>query len=651
MRTRHRFGAAAAGLLLVLIPPAPSRAQYWPGGKKPAARKPAARKPAARKPAAEATPGKPAGRRARRRRAADDPQEQAAPRVDQLGARVTGLGALVKQLQQRLDALTTRLEAALGPDLGATPALSPEQKQRLEQLGDQLAGKKQGLAKLEQAVASGLDRSVVAPSVEALEADIERIEAEMAAITARREAGGLVDKVGALTTRVAELEQQLQKRHAAASQPAKEPEKAQTGGGLIARISPKLAQILSVYGIFRLDVAVDSARAAGGGNWVFWVLRDFDGTVGGRSISDGSDGEIHLHGRNTRFGLKLDVGQVDFIRAKVFGQLELDFFGGDTANATWKALPRLRIGAVTVDWGMDWGNVVVMAGNHWDSFSKLYPSLVDAGILWWGGNLGARRPQLRLTVSPRIGEEARLSFTAAIARPFDIANPDKDGLGKVDATGKPLEVGNGTNDGEDAAIPQVQWRVGLDTPAWGGSALSVAVGGHYQRAEVARAAGSLNKTTFDSWSVAGELVLPITRWLGIRGELFVGENLKDVMGGVAQDLNPATGEEIRSLGFWAEAKARPLPWWWLAVGYGGDVPDEDTLEVETAAQLEGLRFRSQTLYVSSGVHLGKGLHAALGFMHMRTDYRLARDATDLSQGTRSHTAINNRFQLAAFYTF
>jgi hypothetical protein len=628
-------------------------AQYRPGGPtKPDNPAPgAARKGAAKpRPAEPRAAAKPGGAEARLKGV-----------EDRLGA----FDQRIAEAERRLDEIGRRLEAVAAAT-ARKAARSPAEVERREALRKELEARRESLGKLKVSIEKGeLDRTVLAPSVAKLESEIKKLEVELSALeSAPKE--GLEETVARLSREVDELKKQAAKPAASATAapaaatavPAEGPVK-----GLLARLSPTLARVLDLYGTLRLDYAFDSNRTQGGGNWVFWVLRDFEGKIGARDINDQAGLVNSFHARNTRFGFKIDAGRIALIRATLKGQLELDFFGAEAETGTWKAIPRIRIGAVTLDWGL----VELMAGNHWDTFSTLIPTIIDSGTLWWGGNLGARRPQIRVTVKPKLGGWGRFVASFALARPFDISAPDYDNLGatkdknadgKITAkdeygrvTGEVLTPGNGNNDGSESGMPQLQWRVALETTPKTGTPLVAALGGHFERAVATLPAGTLQKTSWVGWSVGAELVVPIGGRFALRGEAYVGENLKDVMGGVSQDINPQTGEEIMAAGFWAEAVGKILPIWTVAAGYAGDYPIFSTMKIATVAQLEALRFRNQTAYFTTQLDLGSGLFAALSYYHMMTDFRISKSASTLDDGYEAFTAQNDRFMAAIWYSF
>ena len=430
-----------------------------------------------------------------------------------------------------------------------------------------------------------------------------------------------------------------------------------------------LGNLITIYGRMRLDYSFDTSRAYGGATWAYWVLPNYEGQVGKREFKNNNDYESNISARNSRFGMKLKGTHIETIKADLSGQLELDFNGGDLTVDTWKALPRMRIAAFTLDWGF----VEIMGGNNWDTFSTLYP-MGDLNIAHaFGGNVGFRRPQLRLSFKPSFGEGGRVWIQMGIARPLDIANSDYDGMGQAPTetdkngdgviqakdefgrdTGEVVApvVGDGNNDGEDSGIPMLQWRLAVESPIWTKTPFMIGTGGHYQKASFNTPIvyKEEERDSLNSYHVDMELVFPIIDELLLRGEFFYGQMLKDITGAIAQDVNPETGEAIKAMGGWVDLIAKPFKVWNIAIGYTADKPDADTMEVEKAANMEKLRYMNSTVFVNNIFDFGSGFTMYVTYVHMMTDYRIAKDS-ESAKSYKSYTATNERFLISPAYNF
>ena len=93
--------------------------------------------------------------------------------------------------------------------------------------------------------------------------------------------------------------------------------------------------------------------------------------------------------------------------------VEIDFYGsGGTEN---KAKLQLRHAYMKLDWPAD--DLSVIAGQTSDVFSPLNPSTLNYTVLWDAGNIGYRRPQIRLGDVGGSGD-TKVTFAAAATRPI-----------------------------------------------------------------------------------------------------------------------------------------------------------------------------------------------------------------------------------------
>ncbi|MHC4061248.1 MAG: hypothetical protein ACYSR6_06520 [Planctomycetota bacterium] len=201
----------------------------------------------------------------------------------------------------------------------------------------------------------------------------------------------------------------------------------------------------------------------------------------------------------------------------------------------------------------------IIAGQTWDVISPLNPSTLNYSVQWWAGNIGYRRPQIRLTKTYAVNEETELKIQGALARTIGISDTFT------------------TDSGEDAGYPGAQGRVGITFPWFGYKPTTLGVSGHVAREEYDTSASGDSKH-FDSWSANLDLTQPINDWLTLKGELFTGENLSAYLGGIGQGVNVDTFTEIASKGGWVAAALGPWDKWNFNVGASIDDVDDDDLE-------------------------------------------------------------------------
>ena len=156
---------------------------------------------------------------------------------------------------------------------------------------------------------------------------------------------------------------------------------------------------ITFYGKAKVDAIYETRDMAGG--IPKWVKNE-----------ENDDGNFYMTPRNTRLGLKLKGDAKNGITTK--GQLEIDFYGGDTnsINDSNKPQPRLRHAYGEATWE-DTG-VSLLAGQYWELLSPELGSTVYAGAFWWSGDLGYRRSQIRLSKKMEIGQEGTLTEAGAV---------------------------------------------------------------------------------------------------------------------------------------------------------------------------------------------------------------------------------------------
>lgn len=324
---------------------------------------------------------------------------------------------------------------------------------------------------------------------------------------------------------------------------------------------------VDLHGFVRLDVIFDDSRMQNP-QFPFFVL----------SEPDGSDPELTIHPRLTRVGLDAEQRLEDTV--DVAGKIEIDFQAGGSES---RQLIRLRHGYLALESGM----VEVLAGQTWDLISPLWPAANNDGMMWNAGNLGDRRPQLRVTALPALGAGTlRLAAAAGLTGAIDGQD--------VDMNGRP--------DGLDATLPTAQMLAEMRlAPLLGG------VWAHYARESLD------DGTDFESLAVGAHVKLDITEDIWVQGEGWYGQNLDDVRGGIGQNVN-AGGEEIRSTGGWIEAGARPLPPYQVAVGFTIDDPIDEDVD-------PGARERNMALYLAQQLRPWKPVMFALEYLFWTTDYQ------------------------------
>lgn len=289
---------------------------------------------------------------------------------------------------------------------------------------------------------------------------------------------------------------------------------------------------ISIGGFARLNGSYDTG-AANVGNFCRWVV-------------DGDGGQANATASFSRFNFKVTTPETERINTKAF--LEMDFLGGGAEN---KPHLRLRHGYVEISCQKnDWS---ILAGQTWDLTSMNLPSTVNFIVGWWAGNIGFRRPQLRLTKGLAFGD-MKVKLQGALARTI--------GDGAYMAAG-------------DAGAFTGQGRVSLEMPLGEKKAL-FALSGHWGQEEY-------NDTDFlTTWALCLEWTVPLGP-VTFKGEAWTGANLDEYCGGVGQGVTDVPGPglnldvEVRSKGWWISVSGKPKPFVTLNGGGGVDDPMDDDL--------------------------------------------------------------------------
>jgi len=364
---------------------------------------------------------------------------------------------------------------------------------------------------------------------------------------------------------------------------------------------------IQLYGYIKADASYDSSKTHPG-NYALWV--DSEAT-------NKNDDEFNLTANQTRLGMKI-TGPKD-TTLQTSGRVEFDFYGNYADENKAKIQMRHAYMQIT----LPNEQLDILAGQTSDVISPLYPSTLNYTVLWDAGNIGYRRPQIRLTKHIRLGTDIDIELQGAIART----------IGRNSAL-------TGSESGEDAGFPSLQGRAGLTFPWFGNEPTVIGLSGHWVQEEYDIAASGANKE-FDSWSVNIDVTQPINDWLNIKGEFFSGENLNTYFGGIGQGvraIKDANGviinhaNEIKSNGGWIALGLGPWDSWQFNIGAGID--DVDASDVNLADRTE-----NRCLFGNAIYSVNKNTEIGLELSHWRTKYRGLGDAESI----RVQTSLTYQF--------
>lgn len=264
----------------------------------------------------------------------------------------------------------------------------------------------------------------------------------------------------------------------------------------------------------------------------------------------GPQGGASIAIRQTQLGLALSVA--DVAGGTFVGDLDVDFYGGQTPSYGGRTFPLVRLRTARA--ALEWTHGALMVGQEQPLISNLNPvSLAQVGNPGFttAGNLWLWLPQLRGSL--HTAGRVRFGVEAAVLAP---TSGDANNL--FDTQFDPAER---------TSTPYVQGQVRMD---WGEDEQAglIAVGVHTGRID------DPNDVRRTSRAVAMTLRLPIGSRLQVLAEAFDGQAIKGLGGGgIAQGIGVG-GEPITTVGGWAQLNVRATSRLLLGVGAGMDDPDD-----------------------------------------------------------------------------
>jgi hypothetical protein len=370
----------------------------------------------------------------------------------------------------------------------------------------------------------------------------------------------------------------------------------------------KPAVTFKPYGFARLDAAYATSRMTNA-QGALWALSP--------SAAGVDEAEFVLYPRWSRFGVDIGIPSgKDAV--KITGKFEIDFNNGGSES---RALPRM----LHVYGQVEAGDITLLAGQTSDLVAPLVYGGPETSIFWYGGNLGDRRPQLRVTYAPRFGS-AQLVIAAAAAQSGAVGMEDEDADSVLD----------GVASARPAAQGLLELRYKLSEK---GQPLRIGVSGHHG-ADRLRVAGE--EEMFTAMAGVAHVELPISI-VTLRAEGFVGENLRDLRGGVGQGVmvvaeKDAAGKvigiqsakSIPAKGGFVQLQVDPVAWYSLQLGTGVDNPRHVS---------EGGRGLNRTVHFSNAFKPWSAVTVGLAYDLYLTDY--VGDALDDATAHRfaSYTSV------------
>lgn len=342
---------------------------------------------------------------------------------------------------------------------------------------------------------------------------------------------------------------------------------------------------IKLYGFLRLDMIFDSQQP--NNSQIVLFVKSPDPRAGGNE-----NGDFTMHPRLTRLGIDWSGPRIAKLGdAKLSGKFETDFQNGGTES---RQIIRIRHAYMN----LGWKEFSILGGQTWDTISPLFPTVNSDTLQWNAGNIGDRRPQLRVAYEPKAGDW-KFSLIGGVGLTGAIDSLDLDA--------------NGVRDGEESARPNIQARVGLSHTIGAKDRIaSFGVSGLYGFMKTARPVAG--RTEFRSQVVNIDFVLPVASRLSFRGEGWWGRNMSDFRGGAGQGIDSATGRAIRGRGGWGEANIKLSRNFSLNPGFSTDDPVDEDIPA-------GGRTRNCSLFIANRITLGGNVLLGADYLRWKTNFK------------------------------
>jgi len=386
---------------------------------------------------------------------------------------------------------------------------------------------------------------------------------------------------------------------------------------------------ISLYGRLELNSAFETDRTDGLWSWRAPAYGDAKGKAESRTS---------LSVARTRFGFNLE-GPSKEDEPTLKGKFEADFAGaggdgskGEFANFNGSSGFRIR---------QSWGSVnfkgiglTLLFGQTDDVVNPLDPPAVNPSSFNGSGNLGNRRPQIRIT-------EAVGPVEIAVAATHDRIYDYTARIDEYDTAGVSVSAANNA-----PAMPAFQGRLGLKLPAtWAGEKANLAfgIGGLYGTNEAASNTDKSYEAPEPAYMFGLDLSLPVINILTLTGEFFSGQNLSRYGDGSLKQSRAYNKDGgIQSIGWWG-ALAAKLPAN-LSAGFGLGAESLDD-KSKRANQIENNMF----IFGNLAYNFTSAAKLTFEYVNFSTDYSVV-DSKDASK-LDSESGSLNRFELNFRYDF
>lgn len=357
---------------------------------------------------------------------------------------------------------------------------------------------------------------------------------------------------------------------------------------------------VDLYGYIKFDAIWNDSQIAGIDGVSFWAQPETD--------RNNNDDEFSMTARQSRIGIDISGPKDDDIvkTAKV----EMDFYGAQTQSSREdRAALRLRHAYFNLDFRNGWQ---LLAGQTWDVISPLSPHTLDFGVHSFGGNLGYRSPQLRLTRTFKLSEEAKLVAQMALSTPKDVSD-------RYNVFKSATSMGHA----QDSGKPVLQARVAY-SPC---KNHTVGFSGHIGQDEydISSTVDDSHETV-DTWSLNMDGSFKLTDSLTLMGECHYGQNLNSMYGGICEGVvidTMSMGSKalkvygVQSKGGWVQLLYKINDKWSTSLGYGMEKNNTKDMDKDLTSNF---RIRNRVIFGNVMYQVCKDVSCGVELSHYQTEY-------------------------------
>lgn len=326
-----------------------------------------------------------------------------------------------------------------------------------------------------------------------------------------------------------------------------------------------------------------------------------------RALPNERPGGSTMSMRQTTLGFGMTAA--DILGADFTGDLDVDFFGGQFGSSGGRHFPLMRLRTASAT--LKWDRFSLMAGQEQPLITDVDPiSLASVGTPGFtaAGNLWLWLPQIRAGFE----SEGNVGFSVRGAVLAPVVS------GAIGTFSTVFDAA------ERSRWPSLEAKLGVDwgeEERWG----EVTVGIHHGR--VLTQADTVELT---SSAVAMTALVPFAKYFELRGEFYDGQLVNGLGGGAIGQSISDSGEEVESMGGWAQLNVRPNLRWTLGIGAGYDEPELADVPAATGRRrnetqavhaqwtpagpiIVGLEWRKIATTYAAGVRRADHINLALGF--------------------------------------